>query len=77
MSGTTQEPDTVQIPLARLHGAADLPLPQYMTEGASGLDVSAANPEPIVLEPGDVRAIPTGFALAVPQRSLSCRTGRR
>jgi dUTP pyrophosphatase len=56
----------VRLEITRLPGAEDLPLPRYMTAGASGLDVCAANPETISLAPGDVRAIPTGLALAVP-----------
>lgn len=58
--------DRVRIEIARAPGAGDLPPPRYMTEGASGMDVCAANDEAIVLEPGDVRAVPTGLFLAVP-----------
>jgi dUTP pyrophosphatase len=58
--------DIIPLPVTRAPGTDDLPLPEYMTEGASGLDVAAANTEPITLEPGDVRAVPTGISLAVP-----------
>jgi len=37
-----------------------------MSEHAAGMDVRAANAEPIVLRPGDRIAVPTGLALAVP-----------
>ena len=40
-------------------------LPQYMTPGASGMDVRAA--ESVVLEPGDRAAVGTGLAVAVPR----------
>jgi dUTP pyrophosphatase len=37
-----------------------------MTEHAAGFDLSAAITEPTVLQPGDIRLIPCGFAMAVP-----------
>jgi dUTP pyrophosphatase len=40
-------------------------LPQYMTAGASGMDVRAA--ESAVLEPGARAAVGTGLAVAVPR----------
>lgn len=47
--------------------AAGLSLPVYATELAAGLDVGAAIPEPVVLEPGEIRLIPCGFAVAIPE----------
>jgi dUTP pyrophosphatase len=58
--------ESVRIEIQRLPSAEELPLPRYMTELASGLDVCAANATEITLAPGDVVAVPTGFALAVP-----------
>ena len=46
--------------------ARDLPLPAYASAGASGLDVTAAIAEPLTLQPGEIRLIPTGFAAALP-----------
>jgi dUTP pyrophosphatase len=60
-------PAGVEIEVTRAAGSEDLPLPRYMTDGASGMDVVAANVEDVVLAPGDVRAIPTGLFLAVPE----------
>jgi dUTP pyrophosphatase len=37
-----------------------------MTDRAAGFDLSAAVTEPTVLQPGDIRLIPCGFAMAVP-----------
>src|SRR5215207_5381012 len=37
-----------------------------MTEHAAGYDLSAAVKESVTLEPGDIRLIPCGFAMAVP-----------
>jgi dUTP pyrophosphatase len=44
----------------------DLPLPGYMSSGASGLDLPAAIEEELVLAPGEIRLIPTGLVLAIP-----------
>jgi dUTP pyrophosphatase len=44
-----------------------LSLPVYATELAAGMDVSAAINEPLVLEPGDIRLVPCGFAVAIPE----------
>lgn len=46
---------------------ADISLPQYMTPHSSGMDVCAAVREPVVLPPGDIALIPTGFAVALPE----------
>ncbi|MFO8014834.1 MAG: dUTP diphosphatase [Phycisphaerae bacterium] len=44
----------------------DLPLPRYMSEAAAGMDVCAAVDEPMTLDPGDIRLVPTGLFVAVP-----------
>lgn len=56
------------IAVLRLHPQrdADLPLPQYMSAGAAGCDLVAANPLPIVLQPLQRALIPTGLCLAIP-----------
>lgn len=46
--------------------AKDLPLPAYMTEGASGLDLFAAVNEQTIIKPGEWNLIPTGLVVAVP-----------
>ncbi len=50
----------------RKPGCEDLPLPRYMSEAAAGMDVCAAVEEPVTLQPGEIRLIPTGLFLAVP-----------
>lgn len=45
---------------------SDLPLPAYHSALAAGMDVAAAVAESIVLAPGEIRLIPTGFAVAIP-----------
>lgn len=49
-----------------LEGNDDLPLPEYMTEGASGLDLRAAVKNSTSLEPGDILLIPTGLVVKIP-----------
>jgi len=44
----------------------DVPLPRYMSEHASGMDVCAAVPEPVELRPGERSLIPAGFHMALP-----------
>jgi len=46
--------------------SADLELPRYYSTHASGLDVSAAVRESLLLSPGQTVLLPTGFAVAIP-----------
>ena len=46
--------------------SADALLPQYQTEGAAGMDISACIEEDIVLNSMERKLISTGFAIAVP-----------
>ena len=45
---------------------ADIPLPRYMSGGASGMDISIAIDQPVVLAPGEFGLLPTGLAMALP-----------
>jgi dUTP pyrophosphatase len=58
----------VEVRIMRLAHAADLPLPQYQSALAAGLDLLAAVPAeaPVVLAPGARALIPTGLAIALP-----------
>ncbi len=38
-------------------------LPQYATPGSAGLDLRACLDEPVILNPGETRLIPTGLAM--------------
>jgi dUTP pyrophosphatase len=44
-----------------------VPLPEYQTAGAAGFDLCAAIGEPLVLEPGERRLIPSGLRIALPR----------
>ena len=63
----------MEVLIKRLH-SHDLPLPEYMTSGSSGLDLYAANPEPISIAPAD-QTNPTGIAMAIPE-GYEARSGR-
>ena len=41
-------------------------VPRYMTGGAAGMDLTAAPPRPVVLEPGQRALIPTGISVELP-----------
>ena len=56
----------MNIAITRLSHARDLPLPEYATSGAAGLDLLAALESDVELAPGARAAIPCGFALALP-----------
>ncbi len=68
----------------RLPHGRDLPLPEYQSAGAAGLDLLAAVEAPVVLPPGGRALVPTGLAIALepgfeaqvrPRSGLAVRNG--
>lgn len=59
--------DRVRVFVRRREGCEDLPLPRYMSPGASGMDLHAAVDGDLVIEPAQVRLVPTGLHIAVPR----------
>jgi dUTP pyrophosphatase len=57
----------IDVDVMRLPHGADLPLPAYQSDAASGLDLLAAVPAdaPLVIAPGGYAAVPTGVAIAL------------
>ncbi|MES2782733.1 MAG: dUTP diphosphatase [Pseudomonadota bacterium] len=55
----------VEIRVKRLNHGAGLPLPEYATSGAAGMDICAA--ESLILRVGKRHAVATGFAFAIPE----------
>ncbi len=55
----------VDVKIKRLPGN-DLPLPEYKTIGSSGFDMSAFIDKDEVLEPGQIKLIPTGLMFEIP-----------
>ncbi len=58
--------DTIDIAVQVLRHGVGLPLPDYATDGAAGMDAVAALDAPLTLAPGDRAAVPTGLAMAIP-----------
>ena len=65
MCGTTPDKQ-VRLLVRRKEGCEDLPLPRYMSPGASGMDLYAAVEQPLTLPPGQVKLVPTGIHIALP-----------
>lgn len=61
----------IEVRIVRLPHARDLPLPQYQSALAAGLDLLAAVPgdAPVEIPPGGRAVIPTGVAIALPPGS--------
>ncbi len=57
----------VRVMVWRDPNALDLPLPSYQTPGSAGMDLYAAVPEPVTLQPGERALIPTGLKIALPE----------
>ena len=57
------------IEILRLNPEADrdIPIPRYMTPHSAGMDVSASLKEDLILQPGAIRLVPTGLAMAIPE----------
>ncbi len=58
--------EQVNVLITRLPHGADLPLPEYQSAHAAGMDLHAANDDDVALQPGDIALIPCGFAMALP-----------
>jgi len=56
----------VCVEIRRLPDCEDIPLPRYMSKGASGMDLCAAVSSEEVIAPGEVKTIPTGIHIALP-----------
>ncbi|WP_287961765.1 dUTP diphosphatase, partial [Alcanivorax sp.] len=42
-----------------------IPLPHYATDGSAGLDLRAMVKEPLTLQPGDTKLLPTGMSIFI------------
>ncbi len=56
-----------KIRIKRLENNPDLPLPKYETSGSAGMDLTAANDDPIIIGPGEIKLVKTGIAIALEQ----------
>lgn len=58
---------SIRISLKKKKGCEDIPIPEYATPGASGLDLRADVEGETVIKPGDIKLISTGIYLSIPQ----------
>jgi dUTP pyrophosphatase len=56
----------MKIHIKRLKKDHPVSLPQYMTEGSSGMDLFASLGDEVTLVPGDRKLIPAGISVAIP-----------
>ena len=61
------QPPTIQFLRLKPDLNADIPLPRYMTPRSAGMDICAAVEKEVILEPGAISLIPSGFAIALPE----------
>jgi dUTP pyrophosphatase len=59
----------IEVKVIRLPHGADLPLPQYQSAQAAGLDLLAAVMTDLIIAPGQRALVPTGIAIALPPGS--------
>ena len=60
-------PTELRLQIRRLPSSDGLPLPTYMTDGAAGMDLSAAVTTDLIVDAGDVALVPTGLEVAIPE----------
>ncbi|GAX59642.1 deoxyuridine 5'-triphosphate nucleotidohydrolase Dut [Candidatus Scalindua japonica] len=56
----------INLKIKRKNGCEDLPLPGYMSQAASGMDLYAAVEEQTIVEINEIKLIPTGIFIALP-----------
>ncbi len=59
--------DTITVPISRMKGTEDIPLPIYMTAHSAGMDIFAAIEKEMLILPGEWKLIPTGISIALPE----------
>jgi len=57
----------VTIQIKRLRKSRSMSLPQYMTPGASGMDLFACLDKEVTLAPGERKVFPVGISVAIPE----------
>lgn len=56
----------IQIPVIRNTAGGNLPLPSYATPNSAGMDLYAAIPGNLTIQPNTWEKIPVGFSMALP-----------
>jgi dUTP pyrophosphatase len=58
---------SLKVPITRLAGNEDLPLPAYQSAHAAAMDLHAAVTSPVTLAPRGIVLVGCGFAMALPE----------
>ncbi|MGX2041855.1 dUTP diphosphatase [Methylocaldum sp. MU1018] len=61
----------IQLKILDKRLGGEIPLPHYATSGAAGLDLRACLDEPLRLDPGETKLIPTGLAIHIDDPNLA------
>ncbi len=56
----------IKLKIKKKKGCEDLPLPSYMSQSASGMDLYAAVENQTIVEKNEIRLIPTGIYISLP-----------
>jgi len=59
--------EAINLRIRRKQGCEDISMPQYMSEGASGMDICADVDGEVILEPGEIKLISAGFYMSIPK----------
>ena len=62
---------TIQLKILDDRLGQSIPLPEYATSGAAGLDLRACLTEPLTIQPGATHLIPTGLAIHIEDTGLA------
>jgi len=61
----------IQLKLIDPRLGKEIPLPEYATAGAAGLDLRACLTETLTIHPGETHLIPTGLAIYIEDEGLA------
>lgn len=62
---------TVQLKILDKRIGNEIPLPEYLTHGAAGMDLRACTDAPMTLNPGETKLIPTGMAIHIEDTGMA------
>jgi len=58
--------EKIKVLIERTEEGKTLNLPAYQTKHSAGVDLCACTSEEVTLEPGEIRLVPTGIKIAIP-----------
>ena len=61
----------IKVKIASMEDCEDVQFPEYATSGSAGLDLRAQLIRPLILAPGAVASIGTGFAVQMPSPDVA------